>query len=618
MKRILLVAVLIATQVMVHAQRRIISYRPATRTTVINNVATNPTENAASDEVFYQRLKSPRMAIPAETHGHDHGPSTAIRRTTTTRMNTRTGAPRNLPNARNLWNNPSYTSGATPLVGERTNTRANFTRGSVCGAPIVESHLESVYGSIKPRIPMYLPYRHGDVTLWQGFYYNSGKRHGAIDYGRSSVGSGQDPTFGVYAAASGKVIDVGYSNGGGNFVKIEHTAPGGHKFRTTYLHLRNGFSNDVAKAKSAASSGKYKKYVYKYASDVLTWGTNSQKIKVSKGQYVKAGQMIAWAGNTGSGGIKMVLDDNGNIKTSYKNHKNVHLHYTTQVWDNKSRDWVSIDPYGVYNKAASINCYDLFNASPFARLWAPFYPSFHNVPLELVNDYWGYYTGMGYSLQTISIDRNSQGKLLASGSFQKGLSGGWYARFYMTASKYQSYFAQYANQGYRPRQMQVSKDAQGKPRFSVIWEKNKSGEAYAAFHNRDGNNFNSLWNTYVKSKKYHLAEHVTYTVNGKKYHAGVFLKKSNNGFYMYHGMSSGAFNQKFKDLYSKWQLNSFHVNGSSVGGVWVPKKQSYAAYYGMTTSDYQSKFNKFSAQGMRLHKIQSYNNSTRFAAIWVK
>ena len=489
---------------------------------------------------------------------------------------------------------------------------------NICGAPVVEASLESVYASIKPRIPMYLPYRHDDVTLWQGFYYNSGKHHGSIDYGRSQVNTGSDPTFGIYSIADGKVVDVGYTHGGGNYVTIEHTSPDGHKFRSSYLHLRNGFTHDLNKAKQTTDQGKYRKYVFQSNPSVNSWGTNSQKIKVAKGQYVKAGQFLAWAGNTGAGGIKMVLDNDGNIMPSFTKHKNVHLHFTLFYWSTSKNKWINIDPYGVYNKASNISCYDLIKASPYARLWAPFFPSFHNLPLNLINTYWGYYTGMGNKLQTISIDRNSQGKLLASGSFQRNIPGGWYARFYMDANQYQQYFNTYASKGFRPRQMQVSNDSQGKPRFSVVWEKNKSGEQYYAFHNQTDAGFNAVWNSYVTSKKYHMQEHVTYKVNGKRYHAGVFVRKSNNGFYMYYGLNSSVFNNKFTSLYAKWQLHSIHVNGPSVGGVWLPKKGQYAAYYGLTAEGYQAKFNQLSTQGMRLHKIQSYNNSTRFAAIWVK
>lgn len=573
-----------------------------------------PTTEDPSDAIFYRSLPRLQMNIPQGEDGHSHDEEP--------RLNLRLSKARpaqRLPQKAQLWNNPAFVQANTSQIATETNVRATYrvySGNNYCAVPIVEPELEAVYASAKAHMPLYLPYRHSKVTVWQGFYYNWDSKHGAIDYGKSGVSNGEDPTFGVYAIAGGKVIDVKWSNGGGNVVTIEHTAPNGFKYRSTYLHLRNGFSNDIAKAKQSPSS-KYKKFANKANPSSLCWGTNSQKIKVSVGQNVKAGQMIAWAGNTGSGGIGIILDDNGNFKNNPPPASfNVHLHFELRIKDSKG-NWVKIDPYGVYNKKSGIDCYDLDSQTPYARLFAPFYPSFHNVPVQYVNQYWGYYTGMGMALQTISIDRSASGKLLASGSFQWGLPNAWYARFYMTAASYQNYFNQYNSKGFHPRQIQVSKDSQGKPRFTVIWEKNKAGESYYSFHNRSDSNFSSLWNNYVKTKKWRLGEHVSYTSGGKRYHAGVFRSK-NPGFYTYYGMSSSAFNSKFQQLYSKWQLISMHVNGNTVGGVWIPKSDNYAAYYGLTSSGYQSKFNQFSGQGMRLYKLQSYNNSTRFAAIWVK
>lgn len=570
----------------------------------------NPEED--SDEIFYRSLPSVQMQIPQGEDGHSHDEEP--------QLNMRLSRPQpttTVPQKAQLWNNRAFVQANNAQIASEANLQMTYrtTSGSsYCAAPIVERELYATYASAKAHMPLYVPYRHSKVTVWQGFYYNWDDKHGAIDYGKSSVASGEDPTFGVYSIADGKVIDVKWSDGGGNIITIEHTAPNGFKYRSTYLHLRNGFNNDIANAKQSPSS-KYKKFAYKSNPSALCWGTNSQTLKVSVGQNVKAGQFIAWAGNTGSGGIGIILDDNGNFKnptTSF----NVHLHFELRIKDSNG-NWVKIDPYGVYNKKSGIDCYDLDSETPFARLFAPFYPSFHNVPLQYINQYWGYYTGMGMALQTISIDRAGNGKLMASGSFQWGLPNSWYARFYMTAASYQNYFNEYNSKGFHPRQMQVSEDSQGNPRFSVIWEKNVAGESYYSFHNRDGNNFSSLWDNYVKNKKWKLAEHVSYTINNKLYHAGIFRSK-NTGFYAYYGMSSAAFNDKFQELYNKWQLVSMHVNGSKVGGLWIPKSDNYAAYYGLTAAGYQSKFTQFSNQGMRLYKLQSYDNSTHFAAIWVK
>lgn len=538
----------------------------------------------------------------------------------------KTSVPGNLPARAKLWNNRAFLKQANVNIrAEDTGiTAATAAASDVCAKPIVEEGLESVYAGVRAHMPLYLPYRNSRVAIWQGFYYNWGSKHGAIDYGKTGIDNGEDPTFNVYAVAGGTVVDVGWSNSGGNFVVIEHTAPNGYKYRSTYIHLRNGFSHDLQKARNVPETSdklkKYKKFANRQNPSKLCWGTESQKIAVKKNQKVKAGQFLACAGNTGSGGIGIILNDDGTLENPDTRSFNVHLHFKLAVKDTRpgKTGWVNIDPYGVYNKKSGIDCYDLEEETPFERLFAPFYPNFHNIPLDLVNQYWGYYTGMGMALQTFSISRNN-GKLLASGSFQWGLPGAWYARFYMTGEKYQQYFDEYSGKGFRPRQIQVTKDGNGKPRFSVIWEKRPAGQQSFAFHNRTDANFSDLWDEYVKTKKWHVGEHVNYNVDGKQYHAGIFVNKpQDNGFRLYYGLSAADFNKKFDELADKWQLISMNVNGNDLGGVWRPKKKNYAAYFGLTPSGYQNKFDQLGAQGMKLFRVQSYDGGNRFAAIWIK
>jgi murein DD-endopeptidase MepM/ murein hydrolase activator NlpD len=566
-------------------------------------------EEKEAPSLLYQALKKPTFVIPQGPDGDEISNKPAIGRLKIVTPSRRIAAPQQV----------IFTEKDAPGI---MMTRA----GASCAAPVVEDGLEPVYSGVKAHMPLYLPYKSGSVGLWQGFYYswdnnNDGAKdpHRAIDYGKTSVAANEDPTFGVYAIAPGKVIDVYWSNGGGNIVIIEHTAPDGFKYRSRYLHLRNGYDNDRALAKNSPSA-KYKAFATNGTSSNLCWGTNSQTIKVKKDDYVQAGQFLAYAGNTGSGGIGVILNDDGTMKNPDTRSFNVHLHFETSILDTRSGhsgEWVNIDPYGTYNHSG-VSCYDLESTTPYARLYAPFYPSFHNVPLDIVNKFWSYYTGMGMALQTVSVDRDG-GDLYAAGSFQWGLPGEWYTRFYMTGATYQTYFNTYNAKGMRPRQISVTKDGSGNPRFSVIWEKNPAGQSAYSVHNADDATFNSAWKTYVATKKWHVQEHVDYTVNGKRLHAAVFVNKPNdNGFYLFYGMNSADFNSKFNELYSNWELKSICVNGGKVGGVWRPKKNNYAAYFGMTSSDYQSKFNQFSSQGLRLLKVQNYDDNAHFSAVWGK
>jgi hypothetical protein len=285
-------------------------------------------------------------------------------------------------------------------------------------------------------------------------------------------------------------------------------------------------------------------------------------------------------------------------------------------------DWVQIDPYGVYSKVSNADgtCYDLLKDTPYVRLFAAFYPSFHNVPLAYVTKYFNYYTGMGMALQTISLHRSGS-SVLASGSFQYGLSSQWKARLYMTVTDFNTYFKQYHDQGYRPREISVTPDGSGIPRFTVIWKK-RTTEGYYTYYNLTDAEFQAKWNTHVVQGKMFVADHVSYNYNGNK-HAVIFVSSSNPAFYEYHYMSASAFDSKVTNLNtSGYHLASINVaelsNGTFYGGVWRPKTTTFYVYYGMSPADYQTKFNTMTSQGYRLHKVQGYANSTKLAGIWVK
>jgi murein DD-endopeptidase MepM/ murein hydrolase activator NlpD len=480
--------------------------------------------------------------------------------------------------------------------------------------------------SVRASMPMYLPYKDSAVKLGQGWLYEGGNFHGALDYSRSSVSAGQDPSFKVYSVADGKVLAVYWDDLMGNAVIIEHKAPNGDRYRTVYVHLRDGFDHDLAKAKAvvvgdkykdgkATRPWKYKQYADKPNPSQLQWGTNAQKIQVKVGDTVRAGQLIGWSGNTGHGGAGNGLDDNGNPTNPTT--ANNHLHLMTAVPHPTAgeNEWVQIDPYGVYAQRGS-DCYDLTDDTAFVRLFAPFYPSFHNVPVEYVAKYFGYYPGMGMALQTLSLHKKDS-KTLASGSFQHGLSPDWYARFWMTGDDYQHWFNEYHSKGYRPRQLSVALDNGGNPRFSVIWQR-RQGEQYVAFHGLDDAGWTAKWNEWVVQKKFRVEDRVGYSSNGRR-QAAVFVK-DDQPFVELHYMNSATLQSKFNELWGQgFRMVSIDVDDTgSYGGVWLKKPGGWIALAGMSASGYQDKFTELASQGWRLHRIDGYANSSRFAAIWTR
>ncbi len=494
---------------------------------------------------------------------------------------------------------------------------------------------EAFAASVRASMPLFLPFHDGDVVFGQGWVYGSGGFHGSVDYVKksSAYGPGIDPTFEVRAAGDGKVVTVEWSHWLGNVVIIEHTAPNGDRYRSVYMHLRNGYDNDIANAQSMTVSEKdkekdedgnygrkYRYYLYanKSSHSQQEWGTNAQKIKVKPGDDVHAGEVIAYSGNTGYGGAGWGLDNDGNATDS--NTANNHLHFQVTAPFPGTDDWVFVDAYGVYEQTGS-GCYDLLDETDYVRLLAPFYPSFHNVPVDYVTNYWGYYTGMGMALQTISVHRRGS-SVLASGSFQWGLPSTWYARLYMTADDYQHWFDTYDQMGFRPREIQVAKDGSGQPRFTVIWKK-RQGEGYVAHHNLSDADWNAKWQEYVVQGKMRVEDRAAYQLGNQRLWAGVFVKDQSPGFYELHYMPSDTFNARFAKYYDEgfrlWSVDPEELSGGiRYGAIWRPMPGAWPARHGLSPAEYQAEFLKYAGQGYRLHRIRGYANSDRFAVIWRK
>ncbi|NLU94516.1 hypothetical protein [Chitinophaga sp. Ak27] len=487
--------------------------------------------------------------------------------------------------------------------------------------------------SLTPKVPFFLPFTNSKVYPGGAWKYDNGSGHGSVDFSKTSdaYGPGIDPTFGVYASAAGKVVTAMWDPFFGNVVIIEHIAQDGTSYRTGYFHLRGGFDHDIANAKVIpvsdpgnldARDTKYKKFANLPNPSQLLWGTNDQKLKVKAGDKVYAGQQIAWSGNTGFGGAGWGLNQDGTPTNPYT--ANNHLHFMLWIKSpGTGADWMEVDPYGVYSTSETSNasCYEIGATGAFNRFFAPFYPSFHNVPVQHITQYWGYYTGMGMALQTLSVHKAGN-QYLASGSFQYGLPSQWYCRINMNSTQYQQYFDEYYAKGFIPRQISVANDAGGNPLFTVIW-KLRGNENFVAIHNATDDVWNAKWKTCVDQQKMRVTEHVVYYAGGKRYHAGVFGSNNPGGFYMYYGMNTNDFTKKFDEL-NKAGLMTVNVNveenGSqnNVGGLWWPRNKAYYSYMNMSPADYQAKFTDLTAQGYQLYRVQGYDNSSRFAAIWMK
>lgn len=504
-----------------------------------------------------------------------------------------------------------------------------FASGSTAAS---EQTCRNFAETVTASMPFYVPYKSGHVRAGQGWFYNSGDFHGAVDYSKDAYPAGEDPSFKIYAVGAGTVRSVVWDNWSGNIVVIEHVAPNGKKYRSAYKHMRNGFAHDLAAAKAIplaadkmydadgkpTQTQKYKLFANLPNPNPLYWGTEDQKIAVKKGDVVAAGQFLGWSGNTGPGGAGKGLKDDGTPSNTVTANNHLHFMFCVPHPTGGETEWVQIDPYGVYSQVSS-DCYDVLDDTPYTRIFAPFYQAFHNVPVAVLAKRFGYFPEMGYGLQTLSLHRKNN-KVLASGAFAYGLPAAWYCRFYMTSADYQHWFEEYGKQGFRPRELSVTTDAQGDPRFTAIWKK-RGGETFAAVHNQTEAQWKQKWDEYVVKDKMRVEECVAYTDHGVAKLAGVFVNDAEKAFYEKHNMDSNALQSSFNTYagqgFALTNVNAANIAGKTLySGVWRKQPGSWVAKHGMTPKSYQEEFDQLTKGGYQLYQVYGYNNSEQFAAVW--
>jgi murein DD-endopeptidase MepM/ murein hydrolase activator NlpD len=509
------------------------------------------------------------------------------------------------------------------MVGEQSirlpgDKRLKSPARAFATAADAKAYLETVYAAL----PMFKPFTRANVKLGGGWLYNNGGSHRALDYSRDDVDSGSDPTFVVKSVAPGKVIEVAWAEGGGNRVVVEHTAPNGMKYVTQYLHLRNGKSHDLGLARAIDcedKEGRCAKYV-KFAKnfgDHVSWGTEAHKILVKVGDQVGTHTPLGYAGNTGYGGAGNGLEDDGTPETP---RGNVHLHlYTGAQHPTEPGNYVLVDPYGVYDQEDS-GCYDLLEDTRFDRLFAPFMPSFHDLPLEVLLTYFGYYAKMGKSPRTLVVYDNDDGTA-AAGSFDSSIPGGWRTRINYGGTEFQSWFDTYAGQGLIPRETTVREGSSGL-RYTATFRPVRAGEQWEHRGGMTNAAWSQKWQSNVVEAGRGVESYFGYTVDDSPRQAALF--SSDTGpFYLYRNRPFAEIqtliNGGFASGYAPVDLNAVDLEGGRrYSAILRQEPGCWAWSAGLSSSAYQTRFANLSSRGYSLVKVQAYGDEDApdFLGIW--
>lgn len=486
----------------------------------------------------------------------------------------------------------------------------------------------------RAHMPFTLAFRHPDVVLGSGWFYDSGKSHRGLDYSRTGVPAGTDPTFEVVAMGDGivrKVLLMGA--GGGNVVVIEHPRKNGPSLWSLYMHLRNGATADraAATAMTAANSGtdtcvEYAKFIAKYPNS-KAWGTEEQRIAVKEGDLVRRGQPIGWAGNTGCGGIAGGLDANGDPfnTTTVNTHLHVYFGASLPGATAKNKDGtvspvvVFLDPYGVYLKADDRGCYDLGVKTGMPRLIAPFDPDFRGVPADVLAKYFGYFQQMGWGVKSLSPSY-AGGALTFSGSLQPD-TGSWAVRADLSADKVAGEVAKLATAGMRPREVNVARK-NGEPRHTIVFGSVSKNEAWDYVPARNEEAYLAAWNEKPKAPQPMLL--VDYASWGAGSDARIEAT-----FTSAFGGPKKFFRERtvtgIADVVAAQRAVGFGPQTISVNddttrfsGVFTQTKDTFVTAPSLSGIGFEFVRDAYRIQGYRTTKVQSYNGGQSYVLVMRK
>ena len=486
--------------------------------------------------------------------------------------------------------------------------------------------------SLRTPLPLRLPFTTNspfisgtEVQLGHGWRYNGGGIHRGLDISRANTPSDKDPSFDVLAIADGKVIGIyfdGPGGGGGNTVVVEHTGANGKKLYSFYMHLRNSRAKDVAAVKAMTCNvgndwcARYQLMAKNYPNHP-SWGTDSDTISVSLGQWVSQGQKLAKSGNTMTAGT---LATDGEPAS---NHANNHLHvYLGAPTPTDPKVAVEVDPYGVYEKV-STGCYDGFQDTYYPRLWMPHYPDFHGVTWDTFVELPEYYKGMSYRPRTLSFYEQS-GVLRVAGSYQYSTDGLWGVQAGLDSAGFDAVVDQWRQSSYVPRETRIRLNSTGQARYNAIFGKLRTNEQARFEHRLTQASLDSLYTTYVVNSGWRVEDLFPYREAGVQYYAVLFSNHDTNTRWLRYNATESFAETEIASLPGQ----GLHVENIVADATVSPPRFAYVAndasgcaphvYVNGAMGSYQSIHTTEANLGYGLRKLQVYNNGANFTALFDK
>jgi CubicO group peptidase (beta-lactamase class C family) len=191
----------------------------------------------------------------------------------------------------------------------------------------------------------------------------------------------------------------------------------------------------------------------------------------------------------------------------------------------------------------------------------------------------------------------------------------------LNAAQYQADFNSEAGQGYRL--VSVSGyEVNGRVNYATVWEKSQ-GPAWEAKNGMTAQQYQTELNAHAQAG-FHLVQVNGYTVQGTDYYAAIWDRSTVVPWQASHGLSASQYQADF----NKWTSQGYRLRHLS--GYGAPGHEEFAAIWekvagpawvarnGLTAAQFQGEFNTLDAQGYHPVRVAGYpaGGETHYVGIW--
>jgi len=335
---------------------------------------------------------------------------------------------------------------------------------------------------------------------------------------------------------------------------------------------------------------------------------------------VKQGQIIGRVGNVGaSSGPHLHIDRSDILGTNDEgvplpiNFHGAWVKNITNLQNDATKDWEVLDGKELVTpKTAILPSYS--SGRPELNKAAVSADDFQFVFNQAIKS--------GY--RPIWIDGyNVNGKTYYNAIFRPADTTPWVAKHGLTASQYQTEFNQRIQQGFVPEQVESYLDGNN-IRYSAIFVK-KGGPAFKAYHGKTAQEHQKLFDSYTK-EGFIPANISVVSVGGQRYYTTLY-EKVNVGSLEARSFLTASEYQSESDQNKAAGRQLVYLNAYTHGGgvrfsaIWQSGVSgAFVARHGLSGSEYQAEWNKFTNQDYLTHVVTGYENgnSANFAALWRK